>query len=120
MSLRARLLVGLVVLVAAGLLVAGIVTYTAERSFLVARVDQQVAGEPISSFEDSSTASSALAQRRSAGHRRSRRRLGGGPRALRRRPGAAAVQPGGGPARPLETAAAAGHLRHLRRPRTAS
>ncbi len=50
MSLRARLLVGLVVLVAAGLAVAGIATYTAQRAFLYNRVDQQVASaiEPIS------------------------------------------------------------------------
>ena len=39
-SLRARLLIGLVVLTAAGLAVAGVVTYAAERSFLVSRVDQ--------------------------------------------------------------------------------
>ena len=42
MSLRARLLVGLVVLVAAGLTVAGVATYAAQRSFLYNRVDQQV------------------------------------------------------------------------------
>jgi two-component system OmpR family sensor kinase len=41
-SLRARLLVGLVVLVAAGLAVAGVATYAAQRSFLYNRVDQQV------------------------------------------------------------------------------
>ena len=41
MSLRGRLLIGLVVLTTAGLAVAGIVTYAAERSFLVSRVDQQ-------------------------------------------------------------------------------
>jgi two-component system, OmpR family, sensor kinase len=42
MSLRARLLVGLVVLTAAGLLAAGFATYRAERSFLYRRVDSQV------------------------------------------------------------------------------
>ena len=42
MSLRARLVLVLVSLVAAGLLVAGIVTYTALRSFLMQRVDQQL------------------------------------------------------------------------------
>ncbi len=42
MSLRARLLVGMVVLVAAGLAAAGIVTYEEQRSFLLDRVDQQV------------------------------------------------------------------------------
>ncbi len=41
-SLRARLLVGMVVLVAAGLAVAGLVTYEEQRSFLLDRVDQQV------------------------------------------------------------------------------
>jgi two-component system OmpR family sensor kinase len=42
MSLRARLLVGMVVLVAAGLTAAGAVTYEEQRSFLLDRVDQQV------------------------------------------------------------------------------
>lgn len=42
MSLRARLLAGMVVLVAAGLLVAAFVTYEEQRSFLLTRVDQQV------------------------------------------------------------------------------
>ena len=42
MSLRARLLIGLVVLTGAGLLVAGLATYSAERSFLYDRVDSQV------------------------------------------------------------------------------
>jgi two-component system, OmpR family, sensor kinase len=42
MSLRARLLVGMVVLVAAGLAAAAIVTYEEQRSFLLDRVDQQV------------------------------------------------------------------------------
>jgi two-component system OmpR family sensor kinase len=41
-SLRTRLLVGLVVLTAAGLLVAGVVTYRAERSFLLGQVNTQV------------------------------------------------------------------------------
>jgi two-component system OmpR family sensor kinase len=41
-SLRARLLVGLVVLTAAGLLVAGLVTYRAERSFLLGQAGTQV------------------------------------------------------------------------------
>jgi two-component system OmpR family sensor kinase len=43
MSLRARLLVGIVVLVAAGLAATAIVTYEEQRSFLLDRVDQQVA-----------------------------------------------------------------------------
>ncbi len=51
MSLRARLLIGLVVLTAVGLLIAGAVTYAAERSFLVSRVDTQLSGN-VSSFED--------------------------------------------------------------------
>ncbi|MGZ4168211.1 MAG: sensor histidine kinase [Solirubrobacteraceae bacterium] len=42
MSLRTRLLLGMVVLVAAGLSVAAIVTYEEQRSFLLDRVDQQV------------------------------------------------------------------------------
>jgi two-component system OmpR family sensor kinase len=43
LSLRARLLVGLVVLVAVGLGAAATVTYEEQRSFLLTRVDQQVA-----------------------------------------------------------------------------
>jgi two-component system OmpR family sensor kinase len=42
MSLRTRLLLALVALVAAGLAVAGAVTYTDQRSFLYKRVDQQL------------------------------------------------------------------------------
>jgi two-component system, OmpR family, sensor kinase len=42
MSLRARLLVGMVILVAAGLAVAAVATYEEQRSFLLNRVDQQV------------------------------------------------------------------------------
>lgn len=42
MSLRARLLVGLVALVAVGLTAAAIVTYEEQRSFLLTRLDQQV------------------------------------------------------------------------------
>ena len=42
LSLRARQLVGLVVLAAIGLLVAGFVTYRAERSFLFDQVDSQL------------------------------------------------------------------------------
>ncbi|HWF73865.1 MAG TPA: HAMP domain-containing sensor histidine kinase [Solirubrobacteraceae bacterium] len=42
MSLRARLLVGLVALVAVGLGVAAVATYEEQRSFLVTRVNQQV------------------------------------------------------------------------------
>src|SRR3954453_17212285 len=46
-SLRARLIAGLLALTAAGLLVAGAVTYLEQRSFLLARVDQQaLAAEP--------------------------------------------------------------------------
>jgi two-component system OmpR family sensor kinase len=41
-SLRARLLIGMVVLVAAGLAAAAVVTYEEQRSFLLDRVDQQV------------------------------------------------------------------------------
>ncbi|MFZ0044165.1 MAG: hypothetical protein WAK93_22855, partial [Solirubrobacteraceae bacterium] len=42
LSLRARLLLGMVVLVATGLAVAAFVTYEEQRSFLLNRVDQQV------------------------------------------------------------------------------
>lgn len=42
MSLRARLLAGMVVLVTVGLAVAALVTYEEQRSFLLRRVDQQV------------------------------------------------------------------------------
>ncbi len=42
MSLRTRLLLALLGLVAVGLLVAGIATYSALRSFLLERVDQQL------------------------------------------------------------------------------
>jgi two-component system OmpR family sensor kinase len=52
MSLRARLLIGLVVLTAAGLAVAGAVTYAAERSFLVSRVDTLLSSSTINGFED--------------------------------------------------------------------
>ncbi len=41
MSLRARLLVGLVGLVAIGLITVGAVTYTEQRSFLLQRIDQE-------------------------------------------------------------------------------
>jgi len=52
MSLRARLLLGMVVLVAAGLLVAAATTYEEQRSFLLDRVDQQVqAGLGAMAFE---------------------------------------------------------------------
>jgi len=51
MSLRARLLLGLVVITAAGLIIAGVATYAAERSFLVSRVDQQLR-DNVRSFED--------------------------------------------------------------------
>jgi len=52
MSLRARLLLGLIALTAAGLITAGIITYAAERSFLVSRVDQVFAANAAKSFED--------------------------------------------------------------------
>lgn len=42
-----RLLVGMVVLVAAGLAAAAIVTYEDQRSFLLDRVDQQVESAPV-------------------------------------------------------------------------
>jgi hypothetical protein len=42
LSLRARLLMGLVALTVIGLAVAAVVTYEEQRSFLLTRVDQQV------------------------------------------------------------------------------
>jgi two-component system, OmpR family, sensor kinase len=51
-SLRARLLIGLIALTAAGLVIAGVVTYAAERSFLVSRVDQLFNSSSIAGFED--------------------------------------------------------------------
>jgi two-component system OmpR family sensor kinase len=50
-SLRARLLIGLVLVTAVGLIVAGLVTYAAERSFLINRVDQELVGN-VHAFED--------------------------------------------------------------------
>jgi two-component system OmpR family sensor kinase len=47
LSLRARLLIGLVALVAIGLGVTAVVTYEAERSFLLTRVGQQVGASRI-------------------------------------------------------------------------
>ena len=49
MSLRTRLLLALLGLVAAGLLVAAAITYTSLRSFLLERIDQQLreAREPV-------------------------------------------------------------------------
>src|SRR4030081_3384735 len=46
MSLRARLLACLVGLAAAGLIVVGVVTYAEQRSFLLARTDQQAIAAP--------------------------------------------------------------------------
>src|ERR1700760_47053 len=43
LSLRARLLIGLVVLAAIGLGAAALVTYEEQRSFLLTKIDQQVA-----------------------------------------------------------------------------
>lgn len=43
-SLRARLIVGLLALAAAGLVLAGAITYAEQRSFLIDRVDQQARG----------------------------------------------------------------------------
>ena len=70
MSLRARLLIGLVVLTAAGLVIAGIVTYAAERSFLVSRVDQQFNRRAINGFEDYVDAPLGLRKGPPAGRRR--------------------------------------------------
>jgi two-component system OmpR family sensor kinase len=50
-SLRARLLVGLVVLTAIGLIVVGAVTYAELRSFLIGQVDQELVGNA-NTFED--------------------------------------------------------------------
>ncbi len=48
MSLRARLLVGLVALVTVGLATVGAVTYAEQRSFLLQRVDQEVTSRQVS------------------------------------------------------------------------
>ena len=45
-SLRARLIAVLLVVAAVGLLVLAAVTYAEQRSFLLERVDQQLAGAP--------------------------------------------------------------------------
>jgi two-component system, OmpR family, sensor kinase len=78
-SLRARLIAGLLVLCAAGLLTLGLVTYAEQRSFLIDRVDQQLhaATGPISAVLDGRPA--VLPGRQG---------FGGG--------GAAGVPPGGG------------------------
>ena len=51
MSLRARLLLVLAVLATVGLLVAGVVTYTELRSFLVERVDRTLAASEVTAQE---------------------------------------------------------------------
>jgi two-component system OmpR family sensor kinase len=80
MSLRARLLVGMVVLVAAGLAATALVTYEEQRSFLLDRVDQQVQSALVPlSFE--------LRARTADGPRRPGRPLPGRP-PLAGRPGA--------------------------------
>jgi len=62
MSLRTRLLLALLGVVAAGMLVAGAVTYTSLRSFLMERVDQQLrdARVPVTMALSSGTNSSQL------------------------------------------------------------
>jgi two-component system OmpR family sensor kinase len=71
-SLRARLLAGMVALVAAGLAVAALVTYEEQRSFLLDRVDQQVESALVPlSFQ------LRLSDRRLAGIPRGRRPLPG-------------------------------------------
>jgi two-component system OmpR family sensor kinase len=52
MSLRARLMIGLVVVAAVGLVIAGLLTYTEERSYLVARTDQLFTRSAILGLED--------------------------------------------------------------------
>ena len=51
MSLRARLMIGLVVVAGVGLAIAGFVTYTEERSYLVSRVDAQFNSTEVDNFE---------------------------------------------------------------------
>ena len=51
MSLRARLVIVLILVTAIGLVIAGVVTYEAQRSFLVSRVDQELTSNH-RSFED--------------------------------------------------------------------
>src|ERR1700693_5343440 len=50
-SLRTRLLIGLVGLTVAGLTIASVVVYAAERSFLISRVDQLFAPNTVLGFE---------------------------------------------------------------------
>jgi len=88
MSLRARLLAGMVILVAAGLAVAAFATYEEQRSFLLDRVDQQVESAlvPLSfqlSLSDGSTgAGRGSAQLFSGRFRFGRRPSGLGPAAV--------------------------------------
>jgi two-component system OmpR family sensor kinase len=71
MSLRARLLLGMVVLVAAGLAVVAVTTYEEQRSFLLNRVDQQVqSGVAPIAFELRLTGTRPPEPARAAGARR--------------------------------------------------
>jgi two-component system, OmpR family, sensor kinase len=94
-SLRARLLVGMVVLVATGLAVAAVVTYEEQRSFLLNRVDQQVeSGVGPISFQ---LRLSGAAGRGAGGSAARSDRFGAGLAARRRPPGigdAAVLPPG--------------------------
>jgi two-component system OmpR family sensor kinase len=86
-SLRARLLLILLGLTAAGMLIAGAVTYTEQRSFLLNRLDQQVQGARIaveSALAGQAAASSGSGTPASAyggrgGRDRPPPRIGGGP-----------------------------------------
>ena len=70
MSLRARLLAVVVSLTAIGLIVAGAVTYTQLRSFLVERVDRTVTGNATRSDDRSrSAATSTPVTSTVSGHR---------------------------------------------------
>ena len=66
MSLRARLLIGLILVTAAGLVIAGVVTYAAERSFLIGQVDQAVVSST-NAIEDQVDISAGLRRGRERG-----------------------------------------------------
>ena len=73
-SLRARLLAGLLALTAAGMLIAGGVTYAEQRSFAYQRVDDQTRDAPFAARRARSTAATATTARGRAGRGAERRR----------------------------------------------
>jgi two-component system, OmpR family, sensor kinase len=98
LSLRARLLVGLVVLTAVGLSIAGVVTYAAERSFLVSRVDTLLRSTTINGFEDFLDSKLGVARAGGIPDGGGGAGLGAGDAGLFPPPSAGQAPPGGGPA----------------------